>query len=85
MTNDAIDKKTTADKKLFRFWSGAPSTIGNAIKVTALRAFVLTPQIPLPNITAPMYLKGRPAAIENTEPWAVPENAPKITSKANTT
>ena len=40
--------------------------------------------MPLPSITAPMYLKGRPAAIVKTAPYAVPENAPKIINNKNT-
>ena len=63
ITRAAIDKNTTADRKLLRDWFAAPSTIGKAKSVTARSALVATPQIPLPNITAPMYLNGKPAAI----------------------
>jgi len=71
---------------LFLFYSCivSPSTIGKATKVIALNALVAIPQIPLPNMTAPMYLNGKPAAMENTDPCAVPENAPKISSKTKT-
>jgi len=49
---------------------------GKAIKVIARKLLQKIAARPFPNITAPMYLKGRLAAIVKMEPCAMPEKAP---------
>jgi hypothetical protein len=59
--------------------SALVSVTGKAINVIPLSKLHIIPQSPLPNITAPIYLKGIYAAIVKTVPYAQPENPPKIT------
>jgi len=53
---------------LFSLVDGSFGSTGNAIKVTALSALQKIAMSPLPNMTAPMYLNGKNAAIVKTEP-----------------
>lgn len=52
---------------------------GKAASVIALRTLRVIPLRPLPNMTAPMYLKGNIPASPNTLPYTIPPIAPKTT------
>ena len=47
-----------------------------------LSTFIMIPEAPFPNITAPIYFSGRMDAIPNTYPYIMPLTTPKNKSTA---
>lgn len=69
--------KITQPKNAFWSVDGSVGSYGRVTRVIALSTLQKIAAIPLPNMTAPIYLKGMLAAIVKTVPCASPQNAPK--------
>ena len=70
-------QKTSAPTKMLDSFSSS----GQITRVNARSKLDPMPEIPLPSMTAPMYLNGIPAATANTDAWHTPETSPKPKSR----
>ena len=57
-----------------RYMLSEPGKIAMRI---AFKTFMIIPEAPFPNMTAPIYFSGRIEAIPNTYPWIIPLTTPK--------
>ena len=60
--------------RALRYMLSDPGKI--AIRI-AFNTFMIIPEAPFPNITAPIYFSGSIDAIPNTYPWIMPLTTPK--------